>query len=267
MIVILSEPFAASCFLKLFFLLSNVYFPLIILIMKSTATCLFLFFAALSFSQESNSTRFMSDPAPSPDGKTLLFAYEGDIWKMDVTGGTAYRITAMEGSESLPRYSPDGKWIAFTGTQDGNENIYVVPSSGGEIKQLTFHSSFDYTDSWSWDSEQIYFTSGRFNNFSSYRVSIHGGTPQRLFSDHYWNNAHFVVEDPAGEAYIFSESGESFRSNNRKILTSPRITKRLHSFPAAGCSYPTLKDSLSPELKRWRKKGCWKPSGYRTAKI
>ncbi len=184
--------------------------------MKSTLTCLFFCFAVISFSQESNSVRFMSDPSPSPDGNTLLFAYEGDIWEMDVTGGTAYRITAMEGSESLPRFSPDGKWIAFTGTQDGNENIYVVPSNGGEIKQLTFHSSFDHTDSWSWDSEQIYFTSGRFNNFSTYRVSIHGGTPQRLFSDHYWDNAHFVVEDPAGEGYIFSESGESFRSNNRK---------------------------------------------------
>jgi len=184
--------------------------------MKSTLTCLFFCFAAISFSQESNSVRFMSDPAPSPDGNTLLFAYEGDIWKMDVTGETAYRITAMEGNESLPRFSPDGKWIAFTGTQDGNGNIYVVPSSGGEIKQLTFHSSFDYADSWSWDSEWIYFTSGRFNNFSAYRVSIHGGTPQRLFSDHYWNNAHFVVEDPIGEGFIFSESGESFRSNNRK---------------------------------------------------
>ncbi len=184
--------------------------------MKSTITCLFLCFAAISFPQESNYARFMSDPSPSPDGKILLFAFEGDIWKMDISGGTAYRITAMEGIESLPRYSPDGKWIAFTGTQDGNENVYVVPSGGGEIKQLTFHSSFDYTDSWSWDSEWIYFTSGRFNNFSTYRVKVDGSTPQRLFSDHYWDNAHFVVEDPTGETYIFSESGESFRSNNRK---------------------------------------------------
>lgn len=172
--------------------------------------------ASVSFTQESGLTRFMSDPSPSPDGKILLFAFEGDIWEIDAGGGTAYRITAMQGNESLPRFSPDGKWIAFTGTQDGNENIYVVPSAGGEIKQLTFHSSFDRTDSWSWDSNWIYFTSGRSNNFSTYRVSIHGGVPERLFSDHYWDNAHFVVEDPAGDGYFFSESKESFSSNNRK---------------------------------------------------
>ncbi len=184
--------------------------------MKKLFAALWISFTTISYAQESNHARFMSDPSPSPDGKALLFAFEGDIWKMDISGGTAYRVTAMAGSESLPRYSPDGNWIAFTGTQDGNENIYVVPSGGGEIKQLTFHSSFDRTDSWSWDSQQIYFTSGRSNNFSTYRVSIQGGTPQRLFSDHYWDNAHFVIENPTGETYFLSESGESFRSNNRK---------------------------------------------------
>jgi len=184
--------------------------------MKSLVTCLLLCLSYSLLAQESDNVRFMSDPSPSPDGKTILFAFEGDIWKTDVVGGTAYRITAMDGNESLPRYSPDGNWIAFTGTQDGNENVYVVASQGGEIIQLTFHSSFDRVDSWSWNSQNIYFTSGRVNNFSAFRISIEGGTPYRLFSDHYWNNAHFVVEEPEGEAFIFSESGESFRSNNRK---------------------------------------------------
>ena len=93
--------------------------------MKTALTFLLLHYATTSISQESNNVRFMSDPSPSPDGQTILFTYESDIWKVSISGGTAYRITAMDGRESLPRYSPDGKWIAFTASQDGNENVYI----------------------------------------------------------------------------------------------------------------------------------------------
>ena len=62
---------------------------------------------------------------------------------------------------------------------------------GGEIKQLTYHQSFDDVDSWSWDSETIYFTSNRFNRFSGYSIGLEGGTPKRLF-DHYFDNVHNV---------------------------------------------------------------------------
>ncbi|HUS86025.1 MAG TPA: S41 family peptidase [Bacteroidales bacterium] len=174
-----------------------------------------LLFTVNAYSSD-GSVKFMSDPSLSPDGKTIVFSYQGDIWKVDASGGTAYRITAMPGSETLPRYSPDGNWIAFSGNQDGNANIYAVPVNGGEISQLTFHQAFDYIDSWSWDSKYIYFTSGRSNSYSAYRVSIEGGTPVRLFSEHYWNTAHFVIPHPVTGEFIFSESGESFRNNNRK---------------------------------------------------
>ena len=52
---------------------------------------------------------FMTDPALSPDGRTIVFVYETDLWKVASTGGTASRLTAMAGNESLPRFSPDGK--------------------------------------------------------------------------------------------------------------------------------------------------------------
>ncbi|MDX2415622.1 MAG: S41 family peptidase [Bacteroidales bacterium] len=179
------------------------------------STLLFIAIAS-SLSAQNDNVRFMSDPTLSPDASEILFSYAGDIWKVNALGGTAYRITAMSGSETLPRVSPDGKWIAFTATQDGNPNIYIVPMSGGEIRQLTFHSSFDNVDSWSWDSKFIYFTSGRMNNFSSYKISTEGGAPQRLFSNHYWNNSHFILESPTDNSFILSESGESFRSSSRK---------------------------------------------------
>ena len=182
---------------------------------KRVALSAFILVATFLFTY-SQEAWFLSSPSLSPDGKTIAFVYEGDIWSVSSDGGTAMRITAMAGYENNPRFSPDGKWLAFNGNQDGNSNIYIVPANGGELKQLTWHSTADNLDSWSWDSKKLFFTSGRYNNFSAYSVTIDGSTPVRLFGEHYWNNAHFVVHDLTTGNYYFSESGESYRSSNRK---------------------------------------------------
>ncbi len=159
--------------------------------------------------------RFISDPALSPDGRLIVFSYENDLWKVPVVGGTAYRLTAMDGSETVPRFSPDGKWISFSAMADGNTNVYVMPANGGEIRQLTFHQSPDRVDSWSWDSQHIYFHSSRENTSSIYKVSPYGGTPKRVFG-HYFNIPHHVVEHPHTSALIFTESMESLNQPQRK---------------------------------------------------
>ena len=112
---------------------------------------------------------FISDPAPSPDGSKIVFAYEDDLWTVPAEGGLALRITAMGGIESDPVYSPDGNWIAFTGRQDGNSNLYIIPSEGGNIKQLTYNDANDQVESWSWDSKYIYFRSNRYNQMGAYK--------------------------------------------------------------------------------------------------
>lgn len=160
------------------------------------------------------SPSFLSYPTLSPDGNTLVFAYEGDLWRVASEGGTALRLTAMTGNEIAPRISPDGKWLAFSADQNGNMDAYLMPLEGGDIKQLTFHEAADIVDSWSWDSKEIYFTSSRYNNFSSYRVGLKGGTAERLFP-HYFNTIHNVVETPAGDL-LFNDSWESFSAANRK---------------------------------------------------
>ena len=184
--------------------------------MKKNLQLVTLLLLITAYGLSAGEVKFLSDPCPTPDGKEIVFVYEGDIWKVSAAGGTAYRITAMEGSESLPVVSPDGKWIAFSGSADGNRNIYIVSSEGGEITRLTWHSSNDDVDSWSWDSKTIYFTSGRMNSYSGWEVSLTGGTPVRLFSSAYWDNSHFIAPDPVTGDLLFSESGESYRSNNRK---------------------------------------------------
>ena len=70
----------------------------------------------------------------------ITFVYGGDIWVMPKTGGTAIQVTHSPGEESWPRFSPDGKEIAFTASYNGNEDIYVMPAQGGV--PLPDHLSF-----------------------------------------------------------------------------------------------------------------------------
>ncbi|WP_199138141.1 S41 family peptidase [Pedobacter sp. ASV12] len=166
------------------------------------------------FAQAQDQTYFAAYPSLTPDAQSIVFSYDGDIWKVAVKGGLATRITAMPGEEINARVSPDGKWLAFSSNQFGNYDVYLMPMAGGEIKQLTFNDAADEVDGWSWDSKTIYFTSGRYNSYSSYKVGINGGTAIRLF-DNYFNTTHNIAEAPNGELF-FNDTWESKNFANRK---------------------------------------------------
>src|SRR6202451_2536953 len=73
----------------------------------------------------------------------VVFSYAGDLWTASRQGGAARRLTSGTGDKLYPKFSPDGKWIAFTGVYDGNPDVYVMAAEGGEPKRLTFHPSAD----------------------------------------------------------------------------------------------------------------------------
>ncbi|MFC2104530.1 S41 family peptidase [Bacteroidota bacterium] len=186
--------------------------------MKNIRLTLLILFCLLSLNiiAQENQAYFLTDPTLSPDGNSIVFVYENDLWQVDVNGGIANRITGMDGEESNPRFSPDGKWIAFSSKQNGNSDVYIIPVNGGEIIQLTFHDANDFAESWSWDSQTINFTSNRYNVVASYKININGGTPERLFGDNYFNNVHHLVESPEINTYYFTESWESYMFPHRK---------------------------------------------------
>ena len=169
---------------------------------------------------QNNQPYFLSNPAISPDGETIVFAFEGDLWKASVKNGSAARLTAMQGYETSPRISPDGQWLAFTGRQMGNPDVYIMPMSGGEIRQLTFHGAADEVNNWSWDSKKIYFTSTRMGQISGFTVGISGGTPQRLFGNHFFLLDHGLAEHPSGDLY-FNDTWESTNQIARKRYKGP----------------------------------------------
>jgi tricorn protease len=76
---------------------------------------------------------------PDIHDNRIVFTHGGDLWVVSAAGGTATRLTSHPGVEVFGKFSPDGKWIAFTGQYDGDEQVYVMPADGGEPKQLTFY--------------------------------------------------------------------------------------------------------------------------------
>ncbi len=170
--------------------------------------------ATVSYGQHQE-VYFATNPAITPDAQTIIFSHEGDLWQVPTKGGSAARLTAMSGDETRPRVSPDGKWVAFTSSQFGNDDVYIMPVGGGGIRQLTYHEGADQVESWSWDSKTIYFTSDRYNRYSSYKISREGGTPQRMFQ-HYFNTVHNVAEHPSNGEIFFDETWESKTFAHRK---------------------------------------------------
>jgi len=116
----------------------------------------------------------------------IVFAYEGDLWTVSSAGGDAVRITNDPGTESLPKFSPDGERIAFTAQYDGGEDVYVMDARGGAPRRLTYHPASDRVLDWFPDGGHVLFRSRREYPFRAdmiYKVSASGGVPVKLNVD------------------------------------------------------------------------------------
>jgi tricorn protease len=127
-------------------------------------------------------TRLLRQPDIS--GSHIAFVYANDIWVAQMNGGEARRLTSFPGAETSPHFSPDGKFIAFSGEYDGNMDVYVVPVAGGEPKRLTWHPIYDVVRGWTRDGKAIVFASGRKQVPLSipkfWKISLEGEMPESL---------------------------------------------------------------------------------------
>ncbi|UCF40672.1 MAG: PD40 domain-containing protein [Gemmatimonadota bacterium] len=137
---------------------------------------------ALPTALHAQGTRLLREPTVSET--QIAFAYANDLWVVPRTGGTATRLTAFQGSESDPQFSPDGRWVAFSGEYDGNTDVFVVSAEGGEPMRLTWHPAPDVVVGWMPDGSRVIFASGRVGAPVPYTklwtVSVEGGMPEPL---------------------------------------------------------------------------------------
>jgi len=95
---------------------------------------------------------------PDLHGNTIVFVAEGDLWKVDINGGAAVRLTTHPGEELFPKISPDGSTIAFTGSYEGSTQLYTMPIHGGVPVKWTFDPMSPRPNSWTSQGEVVYST-------------------------------------------------------------------------------------------------------------
>jgi tricorn protease len=118
---------------------------------------------------------------------TVVFSYLGDLWTVREDGSQLRRLTVHRARDVHPRFSPDGKWIAFSSDRYGNYDVFIIPAAGGKSKRLTYHSAPDTVVGWSRDSKRVLFSSARGRLYPGipnlYEVPISGGLEQPVLTD------------------------------------------------------------------------------------
>ncbi len=128
-------------------------------------------------------TRLFRHPTVSRD--LVAFEYAGDLWAVSRSGGQSRRLTATQGVEIDPFFSPDGSKIAFTATVAGNTDVYVMPTAGGDPQRLTYHPGPDRVRGWTPDGRRVLFASLRLSApLEAYNrlwtIGLEGGIPEPL---------------------------------------------------------------------------------------
>ena len=135
----------------------------------------------------------------------VTFSYLGDIWTASEDGSDPHRVTDNVAREVYPRFSPDGKWIAFASNRYGNNDVFVIPVAGGSAKRLTFHTGNDEVVGWTRDSQHVIFRAARGDGaFPTvavlYQIAATGGMETALPLDWgYWGSY-----SPDGKSLVFN---------------------------------------------------------------
>ena len=148
---------------------------------------------------------------PDYHAGTIAFSYLGDIWTASEDGTRTKRLTDHRAREVYPRFSPDGRLIAFSSNRYGNYDVFVVPATGGTPKRLTFHTGTDDVVGWTRDSQNVIFRSARGDGAfptvaTMYQVAVAGGQEQRLPVDWGYSGSF----SPDGKSLVFNRHPSSW---------------------------------------------------------
>ncbi len=125
-------------------------------------------------------------PAVSPNGQSIAFNYQGDIWTCNVDGQNIKRLTIHKAYDTNPIWSFDGESIVFTSDRYGNDDVYVIPSTGGAPKRITYHSTNDVATDYTKDGSILFSTDRYFAQVEwedeIHKINENGGTPVRFMN-------------------------------------------------------------------------------------
>lgn len=190
---------------------------------------------------------WMRYPVISPDGKTIVFEYKGDLYQVPSGGGTAAPITLSDSYDFMPVFSADGKTLYFASDRYGNFDVFSIPLQGGATKRLTFHSSNDYPQCLSADGKRVIFTATRMDNVAMsqfpygalgeiYSVGVDGGREKQELSI----TAENIKWNKAGTKMIFHDK-KGYEDPWRKHHQSS-VTRDVWMYEKSGDKFTKLTD-------------------------
>jgi tricorn protease len=204
-------------------------------------------FAALPLFAQINAGLFRY---PDVSATQIAFTYANDIWVMPRSGGTATKLSSPAGVEMFPKFSPDGKSIAYTANYDGNRDVYVLPLTGGIPARVTQHSYLDRLVDWTNDGKKLLFSSNResgknrFNQF--YIINATGGAAEKLplaYGD-------FGSYSPDGKQMALTFSSQAFR-NWKRYRGGSNADIHLFNLATKTSENITLNEAAANEFPMW----------------
>ncbi len=155
--------------------------------------------------------RLASSPALSPDGKRLAFDWNGDVWIAPVEGGTATPLSRHPGRDRQPKFSPDGKSLAFVSDRSGSSQVYLLPLIGGEPRPITHHTAGYLLQDWTPTGDRLLVSSQRDHAWRHaerfFLVNPGERQAEQLLFDDYGSDGQL---SPDGKKLLFIREGHSW---------------------------------------------------------
>jgi tricorn protease len=210
------------------------------------ATCLALvLLGSLTVGAAQESPLWLRYPAISPDGRTLLFEYKGDIWSVPASGGNAVPLTLSESYEYAPVWSHDGTSVAFASDRYGSFDVFVMPASGGEAKRLTYHSTREVPSTFTADDKAVLFSAAR-QDLATHVQFPTGGMTELYSVPASGGRVSLVLTTPALDATVSSKGDKiifhdykGYESDWRKHHTSA-VTRDIWVYDTTAKKYTQL---------------------------
>jgi tricorn protease len=188
---------------------------------------------------------------PDVSQSQIVFSYANDVWIMPKEGGLAVKLSSPPGMEIFPKFSPDGKTIAFTGNYDGNRDVYVLPAAGGVPLRLTSHGYGDRVVDWTPDGKSVLFASiresgkERFNQF--YTIPAAGGAASKLPLAY----AEFGSYSPDGKQMAVIFRSQAFR-NWKRYRGGWKADIHIFNFDNLSSENISANDVAGDEFPMWK---------------
>lgn len=213
-----------------------------------------LLLPALALSQSSQASQASQGDTrllrfPDIHGDSIAFVYGGDIWLASASGGAARRLTSDRGEELFPKFSPDGRWIAFTGQALGSRQVFVLGVEGGTPRQLTFRNDIgqlppragydNQVIDWTPDGKQVVYLAHRVpwsNRIKRpYTVPVAGGMEKPM---------------PLRESSVGAMSPDGTRFAFAPVMNEYRTWKRYYGGRASNVWIYDLKNNTAEQITK-----------------